>query len=150
MRRALLLCTILLLPACGGGEDEKAAYVDRATEICTTAVEQFEGLAVPTAPADFGAYVDELVDVVERAQADLTQLPPPEEDREELQERVLQPLGELVAEGRDFADRVRAAGTDQAKLLPLLSQRPSTDEIDIEFLRSYGLDSCADAVEQAG
>lgn len=149
MTRALLLATALLLTACGG-EDEKAAYVDRANEICGTAAEELEGLTVPSAPADFAAYSNDLVDVVERAQADLAELPPPEEDREELQERVLQPLGELVAEGRAFADRVRDAGDDQAKLLTLLSQRPSTEGIDTEYLRSYGLETCAEALESAG
>jgi hypothetical protein len=149
MRPALLLSTVLLLAACGG-EDEKEAYVERANEICDNAIAQFEGLAVPTAPADFGDYADELVDAVERVQQDLTELPPPEEDRQELQERVLQPLSELVAEGRDFADRVQAAGGDQEQLLSLLSQRPTTEGIDVEYLREYGLDSCAEAVEQAG
>ena len=45
---------------------------------------------------------------------------------------------------------MRAAGTDQAKLLSLLSQRPTAEGIDVEFLRGYGLSSCAEAVELAG
>lgn len=150
MRRALLLSTALLLPACGGGDDEKAAYVERASAICEEAAAEFEALPAPSTPDTIAPYADRLVAVIEDAQTELTALTPPEEDRAELEEKVLEPLGDLVADGKDFADRVREAGSDQAKLLPLLSQRPSTDDIDIAFLRSYGLDSCADAVEQAG
>lgn len=150
MRRALLLSTTLLLTACGGGDDAKAAYVERAQSVCERAQADFEALTVPTTPAGFAPYADQLVAVVEDAQTELEALTPPEGDRKELQDRVLTPFAELVDEGKAFAEKVRAAGTDQGKLLPLLSQRPTTDGIDTEYLRSYGLKTCADAIEAAG
>lgn len=150
MRRALLLSTALLLTACGGGDDARAAYVEDATAVCEEAKTEFEALTVPTSPEGFAPYADQVVGIVEKAAAELGTLMAPEEDRAELQERVLDPLGGLVEEGRTYAEQVRAAGEDQAKLLSLLSQRPSAADVDTEFLRSYGLEECADAVEAAG
>ena len=150
MRRALLLSTALLLTACGGGDDAKAAYVEDATAICEEAKTEFEALKVPTSPEGFAPYADQVVGIVEKAEAELGTLMPPEDDRAELQDRVLDPLNDLVAEGRTYAEQVRDAGQDQAKLLTLLSKRPSAADIDTEYLRSYGLEECADAIEAAG
>jgi hypothetical protein len=150
MRRALLLSTVLLLGACGGGDDEKAAYLEDAAAVCENAVEEFEALTVPTTPDGFAPYADSLVGVLEEAHDELTALSPPADDRAELEQKALDPLEELVAEGKDYAAQVRDAGADQAKLLALLAERPTTEGIDTDFLRSYGLPTCAEAVEQAG
>lgn len=154
MRRALLLLPFLLLPACsgndGGGEDVKATYVAEAQQVCEDAVEEFEALTVPTTPEGFAPYADALVGIVEKTHHELAALTPPEEDRARLEERALDPLEALVAEGKAYAEQVRAAGADQAELLTLLSQRPKVDGIDVGYLRSYGLSSCAEAVEKAG
>jgi hypothetical protein len=150
MRRALLLSTVLLLTACGGGEDEKQAYVDRASTICEEAVTEFEAVSTPTTPDGFAPYADQVVAILEKTEADLSALEPPADDRPELEQKALQPLGDLVEEGKAFAERVRAAGSDQGQLLALLSERPTAEDIDQEFLRSYGLEPCADAVAAAG
>ena len=150
MRRALLLSTVLLLAACGGGDDEKAAYVEQANSVCADARAEFEALTVPTTPEGFAPYAEQLVAVVEKAQTELEALTPPADDRQELEDRVLTPFAGLVEDGKQFAEKVRAADGDQAKLLPLLSQRPSADDIDTEFLREYGAETCADAIEAAG
>lgn len=150
MRRALLLLPFLLLPACGDGEDVKAAYVADATTVCDEAVADFEALTTPSTPEGFALYADELVGIIATAHEQLTALTPPEDDRAQLQERALDPLGKLVTEGEAYAEEVRAAGADQSKLLALLSTRPSGKSIDVEYLREYGLESCAEAVEKAG
>jgi hypothetical protein len=150
MRRALLLSTVLLLAGCGGGDDEKAAYLEDAAAVCESAVEQFEALTVPTTPEGFAPYADSLVGILEDAHHELAGLTPPEDDRAELEQKALDPLEELVADGKEYATEVREAGTDQTKLLTLLSERPTTEGIDTEFLREYGLPTCAEAVEQAG
>ena len=53
-------------------------------------------------------------------------------------------------QGRAWSAQVTAAGTDQAALLALLGARPTSDGIDQEFLREYGLATCADVVAKLG
>ena len=149
MRRALLLTTAVLLTACGGGgDDEKAAFVKEATAVCEKAAADKDALKAPAAAAEFAPYADALVKIAEQAQTDLAALEPPADDRAELEERVLQPFGDVVEEGRQFAAKVKAAGGDQAKLLPLLSEVPDSGEVDLDYLRSYGLGTCADVIDQ--
>lgn len=153
-----LATAALVLTACsdgGGGAaapevDPKQAYVDAASEVCTSAVEDFAGLTPPSAPADFAPYVEQTVEIVEGAQRDLAALTPPEQDRAELESKVLDPFAELVEQGTAWGEQVVAAGNDQTVLLGLLSQRPDSTGIDREFLRSYGLDPCAEAVSLVG
>ena len=155
MRRAPVLCALLstaaLLTACGGDEvDPKVAYVEQATGVCDEAQRAFEALPTPTTPQGFAPYADELVGILETAQTELSGLTPPEEDEAELRSRVLDPFADVVEEGKAFAADVEAAGTDQAALLGLLAERPSAAGVDTEYLREYGLPTCADAIEAAG
>jgi Tfp pilus assembly protein PilP len=151
-RRPLLLLPALTLllavSGCGDdGADAKAAYVDQATAVCERAQSEFTSLPQPAAATDVAPFADETVSIAERAQRELAALTPPEDDRAELEQKVLDPFADLVGEAQAFADQVKAAGTDQAKLLPLLSSRPTTGDIDLEFLRSYGLETCAEAID---
>ena len=147
-----------MLTACsdGGGDaaapevDPKEAYVEAASEVCTSAEEEFAALTPPTATADFAPYVDRTVALAEGVQRDLGALTPPEQDRAELESKVLDPFAELVEQGKAWGAQVVAAGSDQAALLGLLPQRPTSEGIDKEFLRSYGLDSCAEAISRVG
>jgi hypothetical protein len=161
-RRALavpLTVLVLVLSACSGGEDEQAsapevdpkeAYVEQASDICSSADEEFAALTPPTTPDQFSPYVQETVGIAGRAQSDLAALTPPEADRADLESKVLTPFAELVEQGRAWSERVTAAGADQAALLPLLGERPTSAGIDKEFLREYGLTSCADAISRVG
>ena len=162
-RRSLaapLTALVLALSACSGGGDEaaapeevdpKEAYVEQASDVCTSADEEFAALGgTPTTPEEYGPYVQETVGIADRARAGLAELTPPEEDRAELESKVLTPLGTLVDEAKAWSAQVTAAGTDQAALLGLLASRPTSAGIDKEFLREYGLTSCADAVSKLG
>ena len=159
-RRTLLVPALLIaLSGCSGGGDTdegpsaeqvKKAYVEQASAVCTKADADFTALPQPATPEAFAPYVEKTVGIAATAQAELSALTPPEPDRAELESRVLSPFAALVADGRAYAQKVRAAGTDQAKLLPLLSQRPTPAGIDLEHLRSYGLGVCADAIAKAG
>ena len=147
----VLAIVVLTLAGCSGGEDDaKAAYVEQASAVCDEASTDFSGLTQPAAPADLGPFVDQTLAIAERAQTGLAALTPPEDDRAELESRVLGPFADLVEEGRAYAADVEAAGTDPAALLPLLGQRPTVEGIDLDYLREYGVESCADAISQAG
>jgi len=154
---ALLLGLAVLLAGCGGSSDDpepapdpKPAYVEAASTVCSEADEEFTALAQPTTPAEFGPFVAETIRIAEGAQQELSALTPPPDDRAELEEKVLTPFAALVEEGKAFSAQVTAAGDDQAALLALLGQRPSSAAIDKEYLRSYGLDSCAEAIAKVG
>lgn len=156
---APLTALVLALSACSGGGDEpaaqeevdpKEAYVEQASDICTTADEDFAALTAPATPEEFGPFVTQTVGIAERAQTELAALTPPPEDRADLESKVLTPFAELVEQGKAWSAQVQAAGTDQAALLPLLGARPTSAGIDKEFLREYGLTSCADAVSKVG
>ncbi len=162
-RRALvapLTALVLVLSACSGGGDEaaapeevdpKEAYVELASEVCASADEEFAALGgTPTTPAEYGPYVQETVGIAERAQTELAALTPPEQDRADLESKVLTPFAELVEQGKAWSAQVTAAGTDQAALLPLLGSRPTSAGIDKDYLRTYGLTSCAEAVSKVG
>lgn len=146
----LLPALVLGLAACGSdepsGPDPKAAYVQQASAVCDSAKKQFGALMAPTTPAGFAPYAESTVTIAEKAQKELAALTPPEKDRAALQSKVLDPFAAVIVEGRDFVGKVKAAGSDQAQLLPLLSQVPKTDGIDKDYLRSYGLGGCADAI----
>ena len=152
------LAVSAVLTACsgnGGGAaeeevDPKQAYVAAASEICTSADEDFAALTPPTTPEQFSPYVQQTVGIADRARTQLAELTPPEQDRADLETKVLTPFAALVEQSKAWADRVAAAGADQAKLLPLLGSRPTSAGIDKEYLRSYGLESCADAVARVG
>lgn len=162
------LVLVLVLSACSGDgdgdgaeqatagddgptyEQVREAYVEQASAVCEEADAAFAALPTPTTPASFGPYVQDTVRIAETAQAELSALTPPERDRAELQREVLDPFAALVSDGRAFAERVAAAGTDQVQLLALLSEQPTSADIDLELLRSYGLGTCADAIAQAG
>jgi len=148
----VLAVLALGLAACSGGgdEDAKATYVEQASAVCDETSTDFSALTQPTAPAELGPFVDQTLAIAERAQTGLAALTPPEDDRAELDRRVLVPFAALVDEGRAYAADVEAAGINPAALLPLLGQRPSVEGIDLDYLREYGLENCADAISQAG
>ena len=156
---APLTALVLMLAACSGGSDDaaapaevdpKEAYVEQADEVCSAADEDFAALTAPVTPEEFSPYVQETVGIAERAQTELAALTPPEPDRADLESKVLTPFAELVEQGKAWSAQVTAAGTDQAALLPLLGTRPTSAGIDKDYLREYGLTSCADAVSKVG
>ena len=146
----LLPVLVLGLAACGSdepsGPDPKAAYLEQAAAICDGAEKELGALMAPGSPAGFGPYAEATVAIAEKAQKELAALTLPEKDRAALQSKVLDPFAAVIVEGKAFVGKVKAAGSDQAQLLPLLSQVPTTDGIDKDYLRSYGLGGCADAI----
>jgi hypothetical protein len=147
MKRALLLLPVLLLPACGGGDDAdpKAEFVAKAEAVCATAKAEREKNPQPTKLEALPAYVETLVGIAERAERDLRALELPEDDATDLRSELLDPFAADIRAGKEFSLQVNAAAGDGAKLLGLLAKRPKTT-VDIDFANSYGLPTCAAAV----
>ena len=158
MPRLLLLpAAVLALGACGGGDSGgddaaavKAAYVQKASAVCDTAAKERDALAPPAGTAAFAPYVRSLVGIASKAQSELAALTPPEPDRAALQAKLLDPLKKSVDEGEAFATKVEAAGDDSAKLAGLLGEAPTGAGIDLDYLRTYGLNSCVAAISTTG
>ena len=144
--RLLLPAAVLALTACGGGDDARAEYVEQASEVCSDAQAQLAAEQRPTAVEGFAPYVDRVVEIAEEAERELLALEPPEDDREELEAKFLTPLSDQVEEGREYAEKVQAAGDDSAALLPLLSQVPDTGDIDLAYVEEYGLSACTELI----
>jgi prophage DNA circulation protein len=161
MRRlARSLPLLLVLTACSTGqeadggsslEDRRAAYVDQVEEACTEANEELAALERPTSVDGFVAYTDAVVDLLSRTVSQVATAEPPEEDLDEVTEKVLDPLADDVGRAEEYAEQVRAADEagDSAALLGLVSQVPETSA-DVPFMRGYGMIECAKAAELAG
>jgi hypothetical protein len=158
MRRlALVLPLLLALPACSTGqeagdatslEDRRAAYVEQAEEACRSANEELTALERPTAVTDVPEYTEAVVDLLSRTVREVSTAEPPEEDRDEVTVKVLEPLADDVGRAEEYAADVRAAAEsgDSAALLALVQDVPNTSA-DLVFMRDYGLVECAKAAD---
>ena len=147
--RLLLPAAVLVLAACGGGDDAKADYVEQASAVCTDAKAQLDAEERPAAVEGFAPYVQRVVQIAEQAEERLLAIEPPEDDRAELEQKLLDPLSAQVEEGRQYEEKVKAAGIDTAKLRPLLGQIPGTGDIDLAFVEEYGLGACTELIPEA-
>jgi hypothetical protein len=158
MRRlALVLPLLLAVPACSTGqeadagpslEDRRADYVEQVEETCAEANAELQALERPTAVDGVADYADAVVDLLRRTVQEASTVEPPEEDRAEVTEKVLDPLADDVARAEEYGSQVRAAADagDSATLLSLVGQLPSTSA-DLAFMRDYGLVECAKAAD---
>lgn len=158
MRRlALVLPLLLALPACSTGqeaddgnslEERRAAYVEQAEDACGTANEELAALAQPTGIAEVPEYTEAVVDLLDRTAREVATAQPPEEDRDEVTTKVLDPLADDVARAQEYAAEVRTAAEsgDSAALLALVQDVPNTSA-DLAFMRDYGLVECAQAAD---
>ena len=144
----------LTVAGCGGSsaapaDPAKVAYIAQATVVCqqAEAAKTKAGATTPSKTEDIAPYVDALVAVAGDAAARLRALTPPPADRAALTTRLLDPLDAQVTEGRAYAAKVHAAGTDAAAVLALLAAKPGAGKIDVPFLQAYGLDACVKAAQ---
>lgn len=156
MRRLLLVlpAIALSLGGCTGGddggslEDRRAAYLDRAEGICQEANEAVEAETQPTEISAVPAFVDRLLGIARDTVAEVRALEPPEEDRDEIRSKVLDPLEVDLAAGDAYAAEIRAAAeaNDSAALLRLIQEVPETT-VDLEYMREYGFVECVELAD---
>lgn len=160
MRRlaSVLALTLLPLLGCssdeGGGdsgpslEERREAYVGSAEQVCTDANAEVAAIPTPTSIDTVAPYADAVVAVLKETVEQVAALEVPEEDRADLEEKVLEPLESDVAVAQQYAADVKTAADagDQAALLKLVQELPQTTA-DLEFMRKYGLFECAKAAD---
>ncbi len=151
MKRAAAVVPLLLLVAACGGKDGKAQYLSKAEALCTKINEQRTQLQnnVPTEPAELPAYVDKVLATARDASSQLSALEAPEQDRAQIDAKVLQPLRAQVADAEAFGEKLKAAArkNDGIALLNLLQTAPTGTRVDVTFMRDYGFKACADAAD---
>jgi hypothetical protein len=154
VKRALVL--LLLVAACGGSSggnkaDEKASYVAKAEAVCAKANTQLADAkkTQPTAVAGIPPYVHKLLDIAKSTLSDLSALNPPSKDAVDVKAKLLDPLGQQLADGTTFASQVDAAAKsgDNAKLTQLVFNPPTKTRVDLAWMRSYGFKACVTAAD---
>jgi len=152
-RIALAALPLLLVTACGGGDDDagtsKADYLARAEALCKRANADVDALAFPTTPAGFPVYIGKIVTLAEGVRDQLKALEAPEDDRAELKSKVFDPLDAQIPEGRAYQKAVAdaVAANDQKKLGQLIGNPPTQTKADLGWMRSYGFKECVEVLE---
>jgi hypothetical protein len=154
MRRlSLLVLPVLLLAACGGGSSlSKSEYVAQAEAICKDTNKQIDALSTPTDPASFQKLIEDSIKIADSATSRIKALDPPSDDKADLQKKVIEPLESQVKEARSYLAKVKeaVAKKDQPALGKLLTNPPTGNEADLDWMRSYGFKECVDAAKTDG
>jgi hypothetical protein len=153
MKRALVL--LLLVAACGGGSSDngnpKADYLSTAEAICAKANTEIAAAKknTPAGITEVPPYVHKLVDLAKQTLEDLSLLTPPSEDAVEVKAKLLDPLGQQLADGQSFAAKVDAAAAakDSATLTQLVFNPPTKTRVDIAWMKTYGFKNCVTAAD---
>lgn len=153
MKAPAVVLPLLLVAACNGssraGGVAKADYVRQAEAICTRTNAAVKAQKAPAAVDQVIPYVTALVDLADRATAQLAALRPPEADRAALRARVIAPLERQVAEGRAFVVRLREAEDrgGVTAMARLLDDPPTATRADLAWMRRYGFTQCVQAAD---
>jgi hypothetical protein len=158
MKRIGLVVPVLLLAAACGGSDDKASelsksdFVSKAEAICKKANTGQEALTFPTTAAGFPTYVQDLLELADKAEKEIEALEPPAADKADLEAKVITPLKGQIALGRTYLEDIKAAvaKNDQQKLSQLVASPPTGAKADLEWMKSYGFKECLDSANTAG
>ena len=153
MKRALVL--IVLVAACGGSSgvkaDPKADYLTAAEAVCTKANADITAAkkTLPAGVAEVPAYVHKLLDLAKQTLTDLSALTPPSDDAVQVKAKLLDPLGQQLADGQTFAAKVDAAAAknDSQTLTQLVFNPPTKTRVDLAWMKTYGFKACVTAAD---
>ncbi|MDT7569885.1 MAG: hypothetical protein QOE05_59 [Actinomycetota bacterium] len=154
MKRALVL--LLLVTACGGSSggdsgNPKADYLKKAEAVCAQANTEIAAAKknTPAGIAEVPPYVHKLLDLAKQTLEDLSLLTPPADDAVQVKAKLLDPLGQQLADARTFATKVDAAAAknDSATLTQLVFNPPTKTRVDIAWMKSYGFKACVTAAD---
>jgi hypothetical protein len=149
MRRGLALAVAAvagLLAACGGGGGtdttvSAAEFRRQADAICAKYQNQLNALGTPSSLADLKDYVNKAVPIIEKGNAELQALEPPEE-LAATWNRALELNRQQLDIVRDLQDAVEAE--DEAKMQDLLEQAQAANEESDKLARQLGLRECGE------
>jgi hypothetical protein len=153
MKRALVL--LLLVAACGGGSGDsgnaKDDYLQKAEAVCAKANTEIAAAkkSTPAGIAEVPPYVHKLLDLAKQTLDDLSLLSPPGDDAVEVKAKLLDPLGQQLADAQNFAAKVDAAAAakDSATLTQLVFNPPTKTRVDIAWMKTYGFKGCVTAAD---
>ena len=110
--------TGMLLVACSDGGTDRQELIDRADRICSQANSEIDALALPKDPSRAQPFLKKVSDIQHEALAELQQLEPSDEDKEQFQNMIdalkvalfYQPQLQLAVRQKDLtaAEEVRA------------------------------------------
>jgi hypothetical protein len=159
-RIALVVPVLLLAAACGGSDDKdqtasglsKAEYLTKAEAVCKKANADQEALTFPTTAAAFPTYVQDLLDLADKATKEIDALEPPAADKADLETKVINPLKGQIVLGKTYLERIKeaVAANDQQKLGQLVASPPTGSKADLDWMRSYGFKECVESADTAG
>lgn len=141
-----LLC-LLLLTACGGGEERealpKADFVRQAEAVCSGANARLEAEPEPTSPSQVESYFDALVGIADDTASELEELADPQPDKAELDRIFLTALRAQVTAVQAYLPKAKAALRESEQAFAALPQ-PELPEVDAAAMTEYGFDACVE------
>ena len=143
-------------PGAAGGNAgpplSKADFVRQAEQICTDT--RAAGMAIdrPSSAADVGASITQAADLLDGAVTGLRGLNPPVTDVDEIAGNLVGPLQEQARVIRDAVPALEAAAAakDIAGLQAAVPDLAAIGDVDVAYLRDYGLPTCLGLVRPGG
>ena len=152
MKRVAIVLPFVLVAACGGGSSSgssKSDYVAKAEAICKDTNAKTKAFTLPSDPAGFQKLVEKSIALAESTLDALKKLDPPSGDKHDIQNKVITPLEDQLAQGKAYLKEVRTAVAkkDQNAIGRLLQNPPRQHKADLDFMKSYGFKECVDTAK---
>jgi hypothetical protein len=147
--RAPALLMVLLITACGGGDDDRLSpqeFREQADALCVTYYDEAAEIDPPSTLEEVPGWAEELGALQDRSVDDLRALRPPEEFADRW-EKIL----DLIDENRARLTEIREAAErgDEETVLSLIERGEATSDAILRLDRELGLDECAEGPQDS-